>query len=130
MPAPKLTIRIEPEIYEEILRLAKANDKSISEICRLLITERLAQRAEEITASQFQLVENRLAYIEKRFTAWMIKIARAAAQGLFYSEQMVLAEAEPREQQLIKDAAELFVREFMKSKADTPETRKIAEQKG
>jgi len=116
MASPQISTRFEPEIYEEILRLAKANKKRPVEIVRLLVADALARRAEELTASQFQLVENRLDYIEKRFSAWMIKIARASAKGLFYSEQIALADASRDEKKLIKDHAETSVREFMKSK--------------
>lgn len=125
MPSPQVGIRFEKEIYEEILRLAKSHKKSTAEIVRLLVRDALAQRAEELTASQFQMVENRLAYLEKRFSAFLVKTARAAAEGLFYSEQIVLSEASEKERLLLKEAAQKYSREFLKAKSSYNEEQKI-----
>ena len=121
MPFPQISTKLEPEVYEEILRIAKANNKTTSETVRLLIRDALATRAEQLTASQFQLVENRLQYIERRFSAWMAKIARVAAETRFYAEQMMLYDAEEQEKELLKEAAQKSVREFLRSKTYTDE---------
>ena len=113
-------VRLAPEIYAEVARLAKSHRKPQSEIIRLLVEEALAHRAEEMTASQFQLVENRLAYIERRFSGWMVKLARAIAESLYYSEQMATIELKPKDKKFVKDGAEKFVREFMKTVHDDP----------
>ncbi len=116
MTAPVIGIRVAPEILEELQRLARANNKSQSEIVRSLLEDALARRAEEITDTQFQLVENRMAYIEKRFSGWMIKLARAIAESLYYSEQMATVDLEAPDKELVNEQAQKFVREFMKFK--------------
>ncbi len=116
MKAPVIGVRVAPEILEELQRLARANNKSQSEIARLLIEDSLARRAEEITDTQFQLVENRMAYMEKRFSGWMIKLARAIAESLYYSEQMATIDLASQDKELVNEQAQKFVRDFMKMK--------------
>ncbi len=116
MKAPVVGVRVAPEVLEELQRLARANNKSQSEIARLLIEDALARRAEENADTQFQLVENRMAYIEKRFSGWMIKLARAIAESLYYSEQMATVDLEAKDKELVNEQAQKFVREFMKMK--------------
>jgi hypothetical protein len=111
-----ISVRTAPEIHAEITRLSKAYRKSQSEVARILIEEALAQRAEEMTATQFQLVENRLAYIERRFSGWMAKLARGVAESLFYNEQMATYDLNDAEKQVVNQEALKFVREFMKMK--------------
>jgi hypothetical protein len=118
MAAPALNTRVSPEVYEEVMRLAKANKKTQAEVTRLLIEEALARRANEITDAQFQMVENRLAYMERRFSGWMVKLARAIAESLYYTEQMATVELDKDDKALVNDAAQKFVREFMKMKHD------------
>lgn len=117
MPAQVVSTRFDPEVQAEILRLAKSYKKTPSEIVRLLVQDALTKRAEELTASQFQMVENRLSYMEKRFSAFMVKNARAAAECLFYCEQMVLTEATDKEKKLLRTAAKTFAREFLKARS-------------
>jgi hypothetical protein len=83
-----------------------------------LIEEALAHRSEEMTATQFQLVENRLAYMEKRFSAWMAKLARGIGTAWFYSEQLATFELEDDEKRVVNEDALKFVREFMKVKTE------------
>lgn len=116
MVSPQITVRVAPEIYEEISRLSKAYRKPQSHVARILLEEALAKRAEDLTASQFQIVENRLAYIERRFSGWMVKLARAIAEALFYAEEMATIELDDQDRKAIKAAAEKFVREFLKAK--------------
>lgn len=120
MKSPLLNIRVAPEIFEEIARLAKAQGKTQSAVARQLIEDALARRAEDMTASQFQLVENRLAYMERRFSGWMIKLARAIAESLFYSEQLATLDLEDDERKAVDEAAEKFVRAFMQVKHEDP----------
>jgi hypothetical protein len=120
MKSPLLNIRVAPEIFEEIARLAKAQGKTQSAVARQLIEDALARRAEDMTASQFQLVENRLAYMERRFSGWMIKLARAIAESLFYSEQLATLDLEDDERKAVDEAVEKFVRQFMQVKHEDP----------
>jgi predicted transcriptional regulator len=123
MASKVITIRIAPEIHGEIARLSNAYRKRQSEV----IEEALAQRAEDMTASEFQLVENRLAVIERRFSAWMAKLARGIAESLFYSEQMATFDLNATEKRVVNEAALKFVREFVKMKHENanPEHRQI-----
>jgi hypothetical protein len=116
MVSQLIGVRVPPETYAEISRLAKSYRKTPSEITRLLIEEGLAHRAEEMTATQFQLVENRLAYIERRFSGWMVKLARAIAESLYYSEQMATYDLSAKDKKATQEAATKYVREFLKSK--------------
>ena len=120
MVSQQITVRVTPEIYEEITRISKAYRKSQAEVARVLLSEALSTRAEEMTATQFQLVENRLAYIERRFSGWMIKLARAIAESLFYAEQMATIDLSNEDRAVIDDAAKKFVRQFMQMKHDDP----------
>jgi hypothetical protein len=116
MASKVITIRIAPEIHGEIVRLSNAYRKGQSEVARILIEEALAQRAEDMTASQFQLVENRLANIERRSAGWMAKLARGVAESLFYSEQMATFDLNSIDKQVVNEAALKFAREFMNMK--------------
>jgi predicted transcriptional regulator len=120
MVSRNLGVRLSPELAAEIARLAKAYRKPQSEIARLLIEEALEHRAEEMTASQFQLVENRMAYMERRFSGWMVKLARAIAESLYYSEQMATIDLKPKDKKMVQDAAAKYVREFMKTTHEDP----------
>jgi predicted DNA-binding protein len=120
MKTQTITVRVAPELYEEITRLSKTYRKTQSAVARVLIEEALAQRAEDMTASQFQLVENRLAYIERRFSGWMVKLSRAIAESLFYSEQMATFDLESNDKKVVEDAAQKFVRQFMQFKHEDP----------
>jgi predicted CopG family antitoxin len=116
--APVLTIRVAPEVYEEVKRLAKANKKTQSEVARLLLEDAIARRSEELTDTQFQMVENRLTYMERRFSGWMVKLARAIAESLYYTEQLATVDLDKDDKRIVNQAAEKFVREFMKMKHD------------
>lgn len=118
--APVLGIRVAPEVHEELKRIAKANKKTQSEVARLLLEEAIARRSEELTETQFQLVENRLTYMERRFSGWMVKLARAIAESLYYTEQLATVDLDKDDKRIVNQAAEKFVREFMKMKHDDP----------
>lgn len=120
MPSPGIYVRLSPELHAEVARLAKSYRKPHAEVARLLLEEALAHRAEEMTASQFQIVENRMAYIEKRFSGWMVKLARGIAESLYYTEKMATIDFNAKDKKMIKDAAAKYVREFMKTAHEDP----------
>lgn len=88
MKKPLIGLRVSPEVYEELERLSKTDRKTQAAVARVLIAEALARRAADITASQFQMVENRLVRIERRFSRWIIKRARAIAESLYVSHRL------------------------------------------
>jgi hypothetical protein len=88
MKEPLIGLRVSPEVYEELERLSKTDRKAQAAVARGLIAESLARRAADITASQFQLVENMWVEIERRFSRWMINRARAIAESLYVSHQL------------------------------------------
>ena len=85
--APFITVSavVSPSIHEEIGRLAAAGKVSKSLIVRQLLEERLTQRANERMENEYQRLERRLAKIDKRFSALMVKGIRISAQDLYLS---------------------------------------------
>lgn len=120
MVSPQISVRLAREVYEELSIIAKANGKTQAEVARELINEALVHRAEGMTDSQFQLVEVRLGYIERRFSGWMGKLSRAIAECLWYTQQIATCELEPPEEQMIHQAAQKFVRQFLQMKHPDP----------
>lgn len=113
MRSPQFCVRFPPVIAEEVYRLAKANKISESEMIRQLVSDGIIVRAEATTNSQFQYVEQRLRRIEERFAGWMIKLSKATAQNLFFTEQLALFEVDEKDQRALKAAAERFMRQFL-----------------
>jgi Arc/MetJ-type ribon-helix-helix transcriptional regulator len=123
----QFSVRLTPELSEEVLRIAKTNRKSHSDVIRALVQDALARRAEESTNTQFSLVEKRLARIEERFAAWLIKLSKASAKSLFFTEQLALFEVEEEDAQQLHNAANLYVRRFLQkggnAEEDTPDAK-------
>lgn len=108
--------RFPREMEEEILRLAKVNAVTPSEMIRALVLDGIVVRAESSTNSQFQYVERRLHRIENRFAAWLIKISKSSAQTWFFVEQLALFEVDEDDRRALKQAADDFMRQFLQQK--------------
>lgn len=118
MQSPRISVRIAPKVYEELSRIAVANRASVSDLTRELINEALIHRAESLTQSQFQHVEARLDYMEKRFSSFMVKIIMGVARGLYFSEQTFLTEATEEQKTFFHRKADAFAAEFLKTRGD------------
>lgn len=116
MRLPQYCVRFQPKVSEEILRLAKANGVTATQMIQELVREAIIARAEELTDSQFQYVEQRLKRIEERFAGWMIKLSKAISLVLFYVEQLALYEVPEKDQRALKRAAERFMSDFLQIK--------------
>lgn len=83
--APHITVSavVSPAIIEELDRLAKANKVTRSTMVRRLLEERLTARANERVDSSYDRLEKRLAGMEARFAALLVKAIKASAQGLY-----------------------------------------------
>lgn len=117
----QFSVRLSPQMTEEVMRLAKANGKSAADMIRQLVQDSLIRRAEDTTDTQFHLVEKRLARMEERFVAWMIKLSKASSKGLFFTEQLALYEVDEAEQQLLQNAANAYVRRFLQKSSSVDE---------
>jgi predicted transcriptional regulator len=82
---PHITVSavVSPAIIEELDRLAKANKVTRSTMVRRLLEERLTARANERVDSSYDRLEKRLAGMEARFAALLVKAIKASAQGLY-----------------------------------------------
>src|ERR1044071_7979369 len=82
---PHITVSavVSPAVHEEIGRLAAANQVTRSQMINRLLEERLTQRANARLEDAYDRLEKRLARMEERFAALMVKVGRAAAQSLF-----------------------------------------------
>lgn len=114
MASPQINTRYTQAVYEEILRLAKLNNTTPTDVVRKIVEEGLMMRAEKLTDSQFAMVEKRLSTIEERFAAWLIKLSRAAARNLFYTEQIALYEVDSNDQEQLREASKIYAREFLR----------------
>jgi hypothetical protein len=122
MNSPKISFRLESALYEEVSRIAAANGKNMSEAARLLIESAVIRRSEEMTDTQLQLVERRLNYIEKRFSAFLVKIAKSAARTEYFASTILLESAGTDEQgmrlrEFFRDEAEIFAVKVLKMKS-------------
>lgn len=113
MPTFQFAVRLSPETTEEVLKLAKANGKTPTNMIREIVQESVIRRAEQSTDTQFHLVEKRLARMEDRFVAWLVKVSKASAKGLFYTEQLALFEVDEPDQKRLQNAANVYVRSFL-----------------
>jgi hypothetical protein len=82
-PFVNVSAVIAPAMAEEIDRLPAANKVSRSTMVRQLLEERLTQRANERLDQEYVKLEKRLARLENRFAALMVKSTRASAQTLY-----------------------------------------------
>lgn len=82
---PQLTVSavVSPATWEEIDRLATASGVSRSQMVRQILEEKLTERANARLEDEYGKLEKRLAKIEERFAALLVKVGRAAAQGLW-----------------------------------------------
>ena len=115
MPEGKVvSTRLSPEAHEEVLKIAKAHHRdSLSDAIRQLIDEALAHRAEAMTASQFELVSNRIDYMEKRFSAFHAMTIRAIAKAVYFAKENMLLEADDEQRSFLEDDAEKFAENFI-----------------
>ncbi len=84
MPSPKVSLRVEPEIYAVLVKLSKTEKKNMTELVRGLIDEALAKREENKAARDTEQLQ---AEIEKSFepvTKWLIAIFEQSAKAHFY----------------------------------------------
>lgn len=82
---PLITVSavVTPAIAEEIERLAKIHKVTKSHMVRQLLEEKLTERANERLEDAHDRLEKRLASIEERFAALMVKSIRSSAQTLY-----------------------------------------------
>ena len=117
MPEGKVvSTRLSPEAHEEVLKIAKAHHSdSLSDAIRQLIDEALAHRAEAMTASQFELVSNRIKHMEERFSTFHAMTIRTLARTLYFAREHMLLEADDAQREFLeKDAikySETFIQE-------------------
>lgn len=85
---PHVTVSavVSPAIAEELDRLAKANKVTRSTMVRQLLEERLTERAGERAESAFDRVEKRLAAMDNRFAALLVKSIKAGAASLYLQQ--------------------------------------------
>jgi len=112
--AIQVSARFSPEAYEELMRIAKAqHGGSMADAVRQLVDEALIQRAEAMTASQFELVSNRIDYMEKRFSAFHAMTIRAIAKAVYFAKENMLLEADDEQRSFLEDDAEKFAENFI-----------------
>ncbi len=119
MRLPQFCVRFPKEMAEEVTRLAKANRLTPAEMVRELVRDGIVARAEATTNSQFAYVEKRLRRMEDRFAGWMIKLSKAIAQVLFFTEQLALYEVDEKDQIALKQLAQSFARQFLQQKTSS-----------
>ena len=83
--APHITVSavVSPAIIEELDRLAKANKVTRSTMVRRLLEEYLTARANERVDSAYDRLEKRLAAMDARFAALLVKSIKASATTLY-----------------------------------------------
>src|SRR5262245_437238 len=116
---PHITVSavVSPAVHEEIGRLAGANKVTRSQMINQLLEAQLTQRANARLEDAYDRLEKRLARMEERFAALMVKIGRAAAQSLFVT--MKLAEMfyrEKHEQQKLWLDSKHFAGKFLENR--------------
>ena len=116
MRSPQYCVRFQPKVSEEIRRLAEANGVTPSKMIQELVRDGIIVRAEQMTNSQFYYVERRLLRIEERFAGWMVKLTKAISQTWFFTEQLALYEVDEEDQRALREAAQIFMREFLQQK--------------
>jgi metal-responsive CopG/Arc/MetJ family transcriptional regulator len=85
-PHVTVSAAVSPAIIEELDRLAKANKVTRSTMVRQLLEERLTQKANERIDSAYERLEKRLAGMEARFAALLVKNIKASASTLFLTQ--------------------------------------------
>ena len=84
MPSPKVSLRVEPETYAVLVKLSKAEKKSMTELVRGLIDEALAKREKSTAAKDIEQLQKQ---IEKSFepvTKLLIAVFEQSAKAHFY----------------------------------------------
>jgi len=116
--AIQVSARFSPEAYEELMRIAKAqHGGSMADAVRQLVDEALIQRAEAMTASQFELVSNRIDYMEKRFSAFHAMGLQVAAKTLYFARENMLLECNPEQKEFFDNDANGFARNYIRNEA-------------
>jgi len=117
MTTTQLCSRFPQEVCEEIYRIAKAEQTTSANVVRELVEEALAHRAEAMTASQFELVSNRLDYMEKRFSAFHAMGLQVAAKTLYFARENMLLECNPEQREFFDNDANGFARNYIRNEA-------------
>jgi plasmid stability protein len=126
-----VTIRFSTEAYEELLRISAAqHGGSIADAVRQLIDQALVHRAEQMTASQFELVGKRLESLEKTLSRWLALGSKIDLLTLFYSREHMLLGASNQQRIDLEEAAHAFTDTYLPENKERLLSQKQPNKKG
>jgi hypothetical protein len=84
MPSPKVSFRLEPEMYAVLVKMAKAEQKSMTDLVRGLVDEALSKREESKAAKDIGQLQGRIEESFGAVTKLLIAVYEQSAKGHFY----------------------------------------------
>jgi hypothetical protein len=84
MPSPKVSLRVEPEKYAVLVKLARTENKSMTDLVKRLIDEALARREEAATAKGTEQLQKRMEKMLGAVTKLLNGTFEQSAKAHFY----------------------------------------------
>ena len=89
MASPKISVRLEPETYANLLKLAQLERKTITELVRELIDKGLVAQQQPAGTTDQAAILKRLDVMEMHFGELLVKAVKTGASARFLSRLAV-----------------------------------------